>query len=252
MLEVLPYYPQNTYFPIKYQKKDIPYIEKTPTVAYHNNFYNFVFTDFNALDYNFLITLFYFFKEKKNLAIEVNSLYFASFMNKKFYNKKRMIREFKAFAEKAMKIYIKTHFEEKTTYFNLFNHIHIDEKKGNFYIALDQNIINILNNINSLYTKFFLKEFYSLNGKYSKIIYLLLISFKNKNYFEIPKDDFYRYLDLGSSYERKDNFEKRVLRPALQELEEKSSIKNINCQEIKDEAKKISFIFHFEKQKIQG
>jgi len=248
--EVLTYDPQNTYAAIKYEKKDIPYIENNPTVFYHNDFYNFVFTDFNAIDYNFLITLFYLFKEKKNLAIQINTLFLASFMNKKFYNKKRMIREFKAFSEKVMKVYIKTHYQEKTSYFNLFNHIHIDEKRGNFYIALDQNIIDIINNINTFYTKFFIKEFYALDGKYSKIFYLLFISFKNKGCLKISKDNLYKYLDLSSSYERKDNFEKRVLRPALQELEEKGSFSNLMCEEIKDENNEIAFIFHFEKEKI--
>lgn len=252
MQEVLNYYPQNTYTPIKYNKKDIQYIENNPSVSYHNNFYNFIFTDFNAIDYNFLITLFYLFKEKKNLAIEINTLFLASFMNKKFYNKKRMIREFKSFVEKAMKIYIKTHYQERTSYFNLFNHIHIDERKGNFYIALDQNIIDILNNINTLYTKFFIREFYALDGKYSKIFYLLFVSFKNRNYFEISKENLYRYLNLSSSYERRDNLEKRVLNPALQELEEKSSFSNLAFKEIQDENDETTFVFHFETKNTQN
>ncbi|EAL3926166.1 replication initiation protein [Campylobacter upsaliensis] len=237
------YHSQN--FTIQYQKKDIKYIEENPTISYHNNFYNFIFTNFNAKDYNFLMTLFYFFKEKRNIAIEINTLYLSSFMDKKIYNKKRTVREFKSFVEKAMKIYIKTNYEEKTSYFNLFNSIHIDEKRGNFYIVLDQNIIEILNDINSFYTKFFLKEFYALNGKYSKIIYLLLISFQNKTSFQITKNDFYKYLDLSSSYERKDNFETRIIKPAFQEIETKSCFKNISYKEIKNE-KEIHFIFYFQ------
>lgn len=244
MLRNLSHYSQN--LTIQYQKKDIQYMEKNPTICYHNNFYNFIFTNFNAIDYNFLITLFYFFKEKKNLAIEINILYLSSFMDRKIYNKKRTIREFKSFIEKAMKIYIKTSFEEETSYFNLFNYVYINEKQDNFYIILDQNVIEILNDINSFYTKFFLKEFYALNGKYSKIIYLLLISFQNKNFFKIGKKDFYKYLNLSSAYERKDNFEARVIKPAFQEIQEKSSIKNLSYQEIKNE-KESNFIFYFQK-----
>lgn len=235
---------------LKLSKQDIINIEENPSVAYNNHFYNFIFTDFNAINYNFLITLFYIFKEKRNMKIEIDTLYLTSLIdNKKLYSKKKIIKEFKSFADKASKIYIKTSFKEHTHYFGLFNHIYINDKEGTISISLNENVIKILNDIDLSYTKFFLKEFYSISGKYSKIIYLLLVSFKNYGYFQIEKNRFYEYLNLSKTYERQDNLDCRILNPAIKEIQEKSSFKELSIKKIKDEnSRQISnFAFYFKK-----
>ncbi len=84
----------------------------------------------------------------------------------------------------------------------------------------------ILNDIASHFTRFELSEFVSLESKYAKRLYKLIKQYRMQGSFYISKDEFYKALDVPSTYTNT-NYQKYVLKPALSEC--RKYIPSLEC-----------------------
>ena len=125
---------------------------------------------------------------------------------------------------------IKVEDENTIARFVLFTDYVID--KNNQYISLQvhDKFKYLLNDLMSNYTKFELKEFVSLKSVYSKNTYKILKQYRTTGWYEVHLDQFRYLLDVPESYDT-NNFNKRVLKPIMDELP--AYFKNFNIEKLK-------------------
>lgn len=114
--------------------------------------------------------------------------------------------EFQFLIEKGSKTYQRTLFKDFIT----------DEEECTVTVGMWEETTYILNDIASHFTRFELSEFVSLDSKYAKRLYKLIKQYKTQGNFYVSKDEFYKALDVPSTYTNPD-FNKRCLKPALED-----------------------------------
>lgn len=114
----------------------------------------------------------------------------------------------------------------KTKQRTLFKEFETDEEAHTVTCEVWEETAYILNDIASHFTRFELSEFVSLESKYAKRLYKIIKQYRMQGSFYISKDEFYKALDVPSTYTNT-NYNKKVLRPALEEC--KKYIPSLEC-----------------------
>lgn len=226
-----------------FNKTNIDKIDEKSIVSYQNSFYNFVFSNFTSLDFDFFISILCLLREKGKVYVDIDYKFFLRLIHKnKDYrkSKKQFFLEFKKFVDKSMSVYFlnRSLNDDKLIYYSIFSKIELKQKEGNIVFLLNDEFFKLLNNVrNGFYTSFLLQDFLNLKSKYSKMLLILLYQFLNKGSFYINLKDFCFYLSLNSdtyfSINKLMNFDNRILIPAIQELQTMPKFKNLSCKKIK-------------------
>jgi plasmid replication initiation protein len=96
------------------------------------------------------------------------------------------------------------------------------------------------------YTLLKLSVILAMKGKYSITIYELLLQWKNRKWIEFTIEEFRVLMGIGEhEYKTMSNFKKKVLTPAIEEINKKSNIKIIGYKNIKQGAKIVALRFDF-------
>jgi plasmid replication initiation protein len=96
------------------------------------------------------------------------------------------------------------------------------------------------------YTLLKLSVILAMKGKYSITIYELLLQWKNRKWIEFTIEEFIVLMGIGEhEYKTMSNFKKKVLTPAIEEINKKSNIKIIGYKNIKQGAKIVALRFDF-------
>lgn len=109
---------------------------------------------------------------------------------------------------------------------SLFKEFRTNAVDGYLLVEMWEETAYILNDIVSHFTRFELSEFVSLESKYAKRLYKLIKQYRTCGGFYLTKDEFYKALDVPSTYTNT-NYNKKVLRPALEEC--KKYIPSLEC-----------------------
>lgn len=225
-----------------FNKKDIEKIDDNLIVSYKNSFYNFIFPNFNSIDFDFFISICCLLKEKGSVLVDIDYKFLLKLINsKKRYSKKEFFTEFKNFTDKSINIHfinksIDNNNNRNYTYCSVFSKIELNEKEGRLIFLLNDVFFDILNNFkNGFYSSFLLKTFLSLKSKYSKMLYILLAQFIYKGSFYIDLKDFYFYLSLKdlNTYKNLGVLEQKILSPIIDELQTIPNLVNLSYQKIK-------------------
>ena len=120
--------------------------------------------------------------------------------------------------------------EEKITRFVLFNRYDVEKKKKVVSIKINEDFKYILNGLTEMYTKFDLLDFVNLKSVYSKNTFKLLKQWETIKKVEFEVDKFRELLGVPKTYNT-DNFNKRVLKPVLEELQH--CFKNLKVEKIR-------------------
>lgn len=115
---------------------------------------------------------------------------------------------------------------KKTKQRTLFKEFETDEENLTVTCEAWEETAYILTDVIKNFTRFELSEFVSLDSKYAKRLYKLLKQYRTQGIYYTSKNDFYRDLDVPSTYTNA-NFNKRVLRPAIEECEK--YMPNLKC-----------------------
>ena len=112
---------------------------------------------------------------------------------------------------------VKLRTETKRTVFNLFPTLEADLSKRILTVSVNPKFAYLLNEVQKNFTAFELKEFVSLQSKYSKSLYRLLKQYRSTGSYKISAEDLRRLLDCPEGYEPK-FFARDCLKPAVEEL----------------------------------
>lgn len=233
----------------------IPSKNNTKEILIYDNHLNteLVFNDdFTAQDFDLFFTLLHLAKknvtQKKGKTVYMNFDQLTKFLSAGAYkNKNRFYKKVCAFLNKAKDI--RTFF--KTDIKNtkgrnaviegalFFDKLSVDEATKTASFRLSDGAYEFL----FFFEKFMqlnLYEFCSLKRKGSKILFRLLIQFKNLpinktsrlKELVLNKDEFYKYIKPNKNYTSND-VEKWLLKPAIKELTENNYFKSLICEKIK-------------------
>lgn len=111
----------------------------------------------------------------------------------------------------------------KTAYFTIFNKFFIDKENYTIEANINDLFLDILNNFEKgNFTAFELEEFCKLSSKYTQTLYRLLRQFKKTGVYTAKWNDFLNLMDIPKSYTT-GMIEKRILKPAIEELTKKQN-----------------------------
>lgn len=102
--------------------------------------------------------------------------------------------------------------------FNLFSTFRGNRKKKTLTIQVNKDFMYILNDLGGQFTRFELREYIKLDGKYPKLLYQHLKQFRKTGWWKIMIDDLRRDLSIPDSYK---NFHIRdkVIKPSVPVLQ---------------------------------
>lgn len=132
--------------------------------------------------------------------------------------------------KKLLELNFRYEDEEKITRFVLFNRYDVEKKKKVVSIKINEDFKYILNGLTEMYTKFDLLDFVNLKSVYSKNTFKLLKQWETTKKVEFEVDKFRELLGVPETYNT-DNFNKRVLKPVLEELQH--CFKNLKVEKIR-------------------
>lgn len=218
-------------------------------VKYHNDLNCIKTTKLSEVDLNVFFSLCAKAKEKNATEIEIDFdkfLEISGLQNKSTVNtRKKMID----FIDKKYEILHKLEYKRKTdksiVRFPLINKLTVEEDEDTIKLRIDEDFLYILNT-ESDFTKFILANFISINGKYSKNLYRLLMRYEDTGWADYGMDDFKDYMGIPKGYRPKDITEK-IIKPSIEELKNKGLMSDVRC-EIKKSRRQGNEIkgFHFE------
>jgi len=119
--------------------------------------------------------------------------------------------------------------EEGKRRFKMFNFISFgeyEEGAGNFYIEIDRNFKPYLLQLKEFFTRIPIKYTYVLNSKYAIRLYELLKQYEETGYRVDYLSDLREMLGVEpGEYSRFEAFERRVLKKAIEEINDKTDLK---------------------------
>lgn len=106
--------------------------------------------------------------------------------------------------------------------------VRISRKKGTISYRLPESLIPFYKQYSSQFTKINLLEYMPMRGKYALLLYELLLSWQAKGKVYYPIEGLRRLLEVPTGkYTRTDNFMMRVINPAIEEINVKSTVFNV-------------------------
>jgi len=187
-------------------------------VKYDNYMNSLKFTGFTTTDFNFLMLLCSKMRDKDIAELTIS---FDELRSKTGYTQhpiKQFVSDLKRMNDKLMKITCSLETETEIIMFVLFPTFKINLENQMLTVRVNEEFKFILNNLIKNFTRFELKDFIELQGKYSKTLFRILKQFKSTGILEISLNDFITKMDIPKSYRIKDITDK-VVNPSLKELQ---------------------------------
>lgn len=195
-------------------------------VKYDNYMNSLSFKKFKSVELDLLMTLCNRMRDK-----DVNSVTFPfselkSLSGDTKHSNKDFIESLKSMNRKLMEITCEVEFDGKIIMFVLFPTFEIDIYKETLTICVNERFKFILNEITKNFTRFDLKDFVSLDSKYSKNLFRLLKQFRTTGVYEADIKDFRERMGCPESYSNKYVMD-LIIKPCLNELEK--YFNNLEC-----------------------
>jgi plasmid replication initiation protein len=116
------------------------------------------------------------------------------------------------------------------TLFVLFPTFTINAVKGTLTVQVNEKFSYILNELTDNFTRFELKEFAELDGKYAKALYRLLKQYKTNGWYLVSVEKFKCVMDIPNAYTNK-IIMRDIIKPTVAVLSDK--FKGLTCEPIK-------------------
>ncbi len=195
-------------------------------VKYDNYMNSLKFTGFTTTDFNFLMLLCSKMRDKDvtELTISFDELRLKTGYTQ--HSVKQFVSDLKRMNDKLMKITCSLETETEIIMFVLFPTFKVNLENQMLTVCVNEEFKFILNNLVKNFTRFELKDFISLQSKYSKTLFRLLKQFKTTGNYEVTLNDFRTKMDCPKAYNNK-QFMQNIINPSLKEL--KNYFKDLQC-----------------------
>lgn len=124
------------------------------------------------------------------------------------------------------------------------------EDEGACELRFHPDIAPLLTALHRRFTSYDHAQIAELRSTYAIRLYEMLAQWRSTGELRITIEDLRHRLGLDDKYKRVSNFRDRVIRPAVRELQQKTSLE-IDCDEIKRGRALVSLVFRF-REKPQG
>lgn len=144
-----------------------------------------------------------------------------------------------------------THYsEDQKTWFasNIITSATIQKNTGLILLTVHPKIKIAMQNIRSNYTRIETNTLLNLKSKHGKKIYMLLCKFRSTGVYAVSLDQFKKLTDTENKYVQINDFKKRVIDPALNEINAVSEY-SVNCEYIKQGRNVNELLFTFKLNK---
>ena len=151
--------------------------------------------------------------------------------------------------DKLSRIVCRIETEKYIIHFVLFTTFVIDKEKRSLIVSVNTKFSFVLNELSKNFTRFELREFVHLDGKYQKHLYRLLKQYRSTGVYEVRLEDFRRKMDIPKSYKNLDVTEK-VVKPSVKGLEKAFPGLSFEVQRGKTRGNPvIGYVFRFRREK---
>lgn len=125
--------------------------------------------------------------------------------------------------------------------------------EGRFQIVLHEKLMPFVSDIKRKFTKYNLEYVAKFNGFHSIRLYEILAQFRETGWREVALSNLKEWLQVSDKYDRYNNFNQRVLTPAIKEINEKSDLL-INVEQIKRgrTIHVLKFVINQKKQEVKS
>lgn len=214
---------------------------------YHNDLNTVPFRNFNARELDLLFTIISTIKNEGVDEVLYDFDTLQSLTNYSSDDMSRFVKDLESTYDKLIQLPFRVGTDHDFTKFVLFTRYRINSTEKFVSIAVNHDFKYVLNDMNTNFTRFELKQFLELSSTYSKALYRLLKQFRSTGYYKIKVEEFRYLLSIPNVY-RMSNIDQRVLDPAISEL--KLYFKDLRVKKIKaKKGRKIEyFVFYFEKE----
>ncbi|WP_051188655.1 replication initiation protein [Proteocatella sphenisci] len=199
-------------------------------VKYHNDLNTLQMSGFTEKEIDIFFSICYKLKNKGNNNVNMTYREIKELSNYKHRSISKIHDSIDSTFKKILGLSIKIEDENSIARFVLFTDYVINKDKQYIDLQVHEKFKYLLNDFMSNYTKFELKEFVSLKSIYSKNLYKILKQYKSTGWYEVSLDQFRYLLDVPKTYDT-NNFNKRVLRPIMDELP--GYFKGLNIEKLK-------------------
>lgn len=206
---------------------------KTDIVKYNNEMNEISFKGFTENDFNLFMAICARMKELGETTQQIDYSYIMELVN---WDKKQRIdlfhEELKRMSDKLKAIGATIDVSpDEFVSFNLFDVFRGNRKKKILTVKVNPEFRYILNDFNKCFTRFELKEYISLDGKYSKLLYQHLKQYRTQGWWKVKIEDFRYEMAIPDTYANKHVMDK-VIKPSLSVLRSCRSFKDLEVEPI--------------------
>ncbi|MGL4954705.1 MAG: replication initiation protein [Cetobacterium sp.] len=219
-------------------------------VRYSNVMNNVSFSGFKEKELDLFFSICFKLKEYGTNELILDFEELKELSNYQHRGLQRFYKDLDQVYKKLLELNFRYEDEEKITRFVLFNRYDVEKKKKVVSIKINEDFKYILNGLTEMYTKFDLLDFVNLKSVYSKNTFKLLKQWETTKKVEFEIDIFRDLLGVPTTYNT-DNFNKRVLKPLVEELQH--CFKNLKLEKIRTGRKitKLKFTWESKKREIE-
>lgn len=199
------------------------------TAVYHNNLNRIPLADMSEVERNLMIAVIAKMKEKHGDIVELSFDFFQKVLNKTAcYSREKTLEVL----EQLKKHFFHLSFEkisddgEWIDMVHFFQMMSIRRDKQAMRFQVNPAFEYIINDVFANFTKFEVEEFLNIRGKYAKDLYRLLKQYRSAGWAQWSMAEFKELMSVPSTYRQRD-IDKRILEPALKELQKPQDLFDI-------------------------
>lgn len=193
--------------------------QKDLTVKYQNELNLIPLKNFNAKQMDLFFALCARMKDKglQNIKFSFDDL--KDLSDYKMTATKAFVGDLEKLYKDMLNLAYRTEDEDTIQYFVLFNGFKIDKKHKFVEVSVNPELEYVINGLTTEFSKFELSAFTSIRSTYAKTLFRLLMQYRSTGYYVVKIEDFRDLMDIPESYRQMGQIDQKVLKPAMNELQ---------------------------------
>lgn len=223
-------------------------------VKYDNTLNSLRFKNFTQKDFDFFWAICSKVSEKGNIQVSLTFQELRELTNYKETDRNRMAADLDRMFQKLLRIVYRYEDDERIVMFNLFSKYEVLKTRDELQVKVIEEFLPLLNNLESRFTSFELREIVGLTSKHSKTLYRILKQWRTQGKTQLFTLEDLKSIFDSESFSNRD-FQQKILKSAVKEINEKGYFKNLTMNINREEKKRgkpiKNIFFSFEKEEVK-